>query len=168
MKRSRWLAWAGGLSACASLSLALWSAPELDGRPEAMPSGPGRDGRPPAGELSGRSELYRKRLVPRVEVLNDLLAERLTLAQAAARFRELSRGGPPFRWGEFRRRYPGRSDEERFYRQVMDAARWGWTWEGPPRRRRALARLEAEFQDYLAGCGRPGDEPGPGRVRPRS
>jgi hypothetical protein len=52
-------------------------------------------------------------------VVEALIAGRLTLVQAAGRFRALNRATPPFFWQQFREAYPGGSDEERHCREVI-------------------------------------------------
>jgi hypothetical protein len=58
--------------------------------------------------------LYRKRAV-----VQELLAGRLGLPEAAARFRALDRASPSFHWARFRAAYPGGGDEERHCREVI-------------------------------------------------
>src|SRR5262249_8804642 len=57
----------------------------------------------------------------RDQTIRELLAGRLTLLEAAARFRALDRAPPAFDWEVFRSAYPGDSDEERHCRKVI-----GW------------------------------------------
>jgi hypothetical protein len=58
--------------------------------------------------------LYRKRAV-----VQELVAGRLGLPEAATRFRALDRASPSFHWGRFRDAYPGGGDEERHCREVI-------------------------------------------------
>jgi hypothetical protein len=80
-------------------------------------------------------------------VVEALIAGRLTLVQAAGRFRALNRAGPPFSWRWFREAYPGGSDEERHCREVI--ARVEIELEGAdpclalPLRRALLGELES-------------------------
>jgi hypothetical protein len=86
-------------------------------------------------------------------VVNGLLAGELTLFEAAIRFRDLSERGPPFDWENFRRVYPGRSDEERFCRKVIAEVERSLTPDAPTRRAGVLALLEAELREYLGDPG---------------
>ena len=68
------------------------------------------------------------RVIERIEeakhgVVRDLLAGRLTLPEAAARFRDLDREQPGFNWVAFRRAYPCDTDDERHCREVLAWAR---------------------------------------------
>jgi hypothetical protein len=79
-------------------------------------------------------------------------AGRLTLPEAAAHFHALDRGPPAFRWGLFRRRWKGQSDEKRHSRQVIEVAKGS----GADRARARLAaeRLERELR-RVGGSPRP-------------
>jgi hypothetical protein len=143
----------------ASLSLALWSHPEQDPGWWGPPQGPAGLGPlevPQREDLSDSSEWWRQRLEPQAEVINGLLAGELTLFEAAIRFRDLSERGPPFDWENFRRVYPGRSDEERFCRKVIAEAERSSERDAPTRRAGVLARLEAELREYLGDPGTAG------------
>jgi hypothetical protein len=52
-------------------------------------------------------------------IVAALIAGRLTLLEAAGRFRALDRGPPPFHWEEFHAHYQGDSDEERHCHEVL-------------------------------------------------
>src|SRR5262249_26386093 len=77
-----------------------------------------------------------------------VIAGRLTLREAAARYRALARGNPDFPWETFRRTYAGASDEERFCRQVIDAVQMELK-DQPDEAAEVVARLEAELQEHL-------------------
>jgi hypothetical protein len=78
----------------------------------------------------------------------DVADGKLRLQEAARRFHELDAGHPGFNRDAFRRAYPGKSDEERYCREVIgfaaaavgDEAGQGVALRG---------RLETELADYL-------------------
>ena len=79
------------------------------------------------------------RVIERIEeakhgVVRDLLAGRLTLPEAAARFRDLDREQPGFNWVAFRRTYPCDTDDERHCREVLAWVRCAERATQPDRR----------------------------------
>src|SRR5262249_33796987 len=80
--------------------------------------------------------------------VKEVIAGRLTLREAAARFRALAKENPDFQWETFRRTYPGASDEERHCRQVIDAAQKALGYE-PDEAAEVVTRLEAELREHL-------------------
>jgi hypothetical protein len=64
-------------------------------------------------------EEAQKRLRAKREVVVELLAERLTLRQAAARFQELDAGKPESQLAPWRASCPGDTDEERYSWTVL-------------------------------------------------
>jgi hypothetical protein len=126
---------------CVALALSsgsdFWAAPAFDG------ADPDADDR----ELKELNRALQQRIAEK-DRLAALVGEgRLALPDAAARFRDLDRQPPPFRWDQFCRSCPGRSDEERHCREVINYVR---TLRDPPGRGDAVAaRLEAELRDLL-------------------
>lgn len=129
------------LAAC-SLALAFsrvpdfWAAPAFD------------SGDPDAGDRE-RDELDRavlRRTAEKGRLAAQVAEGRLALPDAAARFRDLDRQPPPLRWDQFRREYPGRSDEERHCREVIRYVR---VLPDRPERGAVAARLEGELRDLL-------------------
>jgi hypothetical protein len=59
------------------------------------------------------------RIATKVEVSKQVLAGELTLLEAAALFRAADQQPPVFLWEEFRRAFPGATDEERHCREVI-------------------------------------------------
>src|SRR5262245_19180711 len=55
-------------------------------------------------------------------IVEELLAGRLTLAEAATRFHDINNRQPGFNWTEHHRNFSGRSDEERVWREVVSHA----------------------------------------------
>ena len=94
-------------------------------------------------ELDGVSQAVRRRLAERERLAGDVIAGRLTLLEAAARFRDLDEQNPGFDWGIFRSTYAGASDDERLCRQVLAFV------ESEPGGTAVLGRLEAELQGRL-------------------
>jgi hypothetical protein len=84
-------------------------------------------------------------LQAKIRVVEDLGDRRLTLLEAAGRFRDLSYPARDYLLGWFRAVYPGQSDEERWCRQVICHVR------GHRRELAALAdELEKELAQHLA------------------
>jgi hypothetical protein len=82
-----------------------------------------------------------------------LAAGRLTLPEAAARFRAIDEGGPAVNesvWrADVRRRFPDASDDECLYRHVIDWVETvlaEWPEESAAVTRRLGAELEAHFR----------------------
>jgi hypothetical protein len=117
-----------------------WAAPRADegSSPEALP------GSEPSEEVAA----VVRRLHEKQALAREVADGRLTLRDAAARYRELDEAAPGFHWEEFRRKYPGASDEERHCREVISFVR------GLPDRKdgeeAVAARLESELQGYVA------------------
>jgi hypothetical protein len=95
-------------------------------------------------ELRTKSVALLARAFHKQAAADDVLAGRLTLLQAAARFRDLNRQPPEFHWELFRAQTPGMSDDERHCRAVIDLIRRDRTVESA-----AIARLEQELEGHL-------------------
>jgi len=82
----------------------------------------------------------------------DVAVGRLTLLEAAARFRELNSQWPPFDWDTWRFfrhcDFPGASDEEGLCRQVINCTR-STLWQQPEVADEVRRRLEAELDQHL-------------------
>jgi hypothetical protein len=89
------------------------------------------------------------RVKGRERVVQEAIDRRLTLVEAAARFRELDRADPSFLWDSFRVLRPGASDEERQCQSVIE---WvsGMLVNDPGRARAESRRLEEELQAVLS------------------
>ena len=93
--------------------------------------------------LSYQSQQLSRNLEAKCRVLEDLRDHRLTLLEAAARFRALGCPGPENNLKLFRLVYPGQTDEERWCRQVIGFLR------GADSNQSELASLVDEFEAEL-------------------
>jgi hypothetical protein len=126
--------------AAARLGLDFWTVPEL-----------GLDmqrGEADAADMDRQSEETVRRLTAKGEAVQEVLDGRLTLWQAAARFRDLDATARASARRQARRRFPGLSEDERSCRQVI-----AWAAEADEKRPgggTGLARrLTAELEDAL-------------------
>jgi hypothetical protein len=102
-------------------------------------------------DLDQQADVNNVRDLGQLAAVDDLIAGRCTLLEAAARFRDLAEAASNFPWEEFRRHYPGANDEERHCQRVIEHLQA--RLEKQPDRCRALVRrLEAELDAYRA-CG---------------
>ena len=102
--------------------------------------------------LDWQEEIVRDRTVAKSHILQELLARRLTLTEAAARFRGLDHEPAecPERGPDY---YAGRTEGERYCREVIQWVRAEtMTWP-PTRGEETLSRLEAELNAYLSTHG---------------
>jgi hypothetical protein len=107
-----------------------------------------------ARRLEKREQLVLSCIEAKRQLVEDLVGGRLTLLEAAARFRDLHRlVRNDAVMGMFRQLYPGDSDEGRYCHQVI----WAVQNRGPSpsgKAAAAVARLKKEFEEETA-CGRP-------------
>jgi hypothetical protein len=101
-----------------------------------------------ADELDLQLLGWKQRGEARDEVVRDLQARRITLLEAAARFRQLDHTKPDFNWEAFRQCHPGRCDDERHCRHVIAWAKSALSTR-PSEAAELVARLEAELQEHL-------------------
>src|SRR5262245_9733662 len=94
-----------------------------------------------------------QRHVARHQALVDLLARRLPLLEAAARYRDLVQDLPHFSWDILRRSCPGSTDDERFCRQVIQSVQSYVSVIRPDEEAEVVARLEAELEAHRQGDG---------------
>jgi hypothetical protein len=121
-------------------------------------------GYPPAADLPNDPVLAR--IAQKTEVADALVRGELTLAEAAAQFRDAN-GSDPAALAELRRMFPGAGDDELTYRQVIHFAYAGPRWP-PARWVPRLRQLEAEFHATFPDAAPIPDwvrvgVPGPGR-----
>jgi hypothetical protein len=95
------------------------------------------------------------------QLARDVAANRLSLVEGAARFRALCLATPAFDPVRLRRDHPGSSDEECYYRALIDWVR-GVLADQPVRAEEVAWRLEAELQELLRN-GTPSLPLGPGQ-----
>ena len=89
-----------------------------------------------------------RRLEAKEAIVTEVIAERLTLLQAAAQFRDLNATWPQAsHW--LQQRYPGVPYELALCRQIIDQVRIELRQWAPERRDRIVTRLEAELQTHL-------------------
>jgi hypothetical protein len=124
----------------ARLGLDFWNLPELGlelQRDEAYGT-----------ELDWEAEETFRRLAAREEAVRDVLDGRLTLGQAAARFRDLDATTRACTHRELARRFPGIAEDERCWREVIC---WVAMAEGkrPDGGHGVARRLSAELEDAL-------------------
>jgi hypothetical protein len=101
---------------------------------------------------SGLDEARREvlaRCENRKEIIDDLLAQRLTLREAAARFGELNEQMPAGAQSAFRTHFAGETDAQRCYQQVISATAYRFL-DKPDKAAGVRARLLREFQDRQA------------------
>jgi hypothetical protein len=100
-------------------------------------------------ELEAQLAAVRQCYAAKRQALAEVVAERLTLREAAARFRQADLVNPIFPWDAFPDLYPGDTDGERHCREVIHHVRLELRDE-PARAAAVVARLEGELQGYLA------------------
>jgi hypothetical protein len=81
-------------------------------------------------------------------LLPEVVAGRMTLAEAANRFRAMDAQNPCFRWATFRESHPGQSEAECYGHAVIDAVR-AYLKDRPVEARAVSRRLEAELSQRL-------------------
>jgi hypothetical protein len=118
-----------------------WSLPELC---EEV-----RRGEQQLAEMGAQTQGAIERLRTRTKVIEDLRAGRLTLVQAAARFRRLN-ALTPAGGLDLRGHLVGATEEERLCRQVICWAEAADRPEAPSIAEQTRERLEAELQRLLA------------------
>jgi hypothetical protein len=103
-----------------------------------------------AENLEGQKRAAFHRLEAKRRIAHDLIAQRLTLLQAAELFLDLNELNPDFHWEGFRNLHPEMSDDERCCRQVIAIVRWELLAD-PDQGKAVVKRLEAELQAHLRG-----------------
>lgn len=98
-------------------------------------------------EIDREMEAFWKRHEARREVIAELTRRRLTLAEAAGRFRDLNAEAPCRR--HLRANHPGRTEEESVCRHLIAWARGELSGRSPGLADEVAARLEAELERHL-------------------
>jgi hypothetical protein len=99
-------------------------------------------------EIQSVDRIVQVRCAAKEIIIRDLLAERLTLMEAAAEFRHLHIAAPPA--ARSHQMFPARSEGERYCREVLQWVRSTTTDWPPTQGEPILARLEAELQAHMA------------------
>jgi hypothetical protein len=97
-------------------------------------------------ELENRSAALHRANDAKQDVTREVLAGRMTLAQAVECYRKIHEN-LPIPWASMRKNYQGETDQERFGRNVIS-----WVQseaEDRPEMQETLARLDAEFERFL-------------------
>lgn len=126
--------------------LDFWSLPELH---EQLARGQVRQ-----AEMSLLNASVTERIAQKERLAYELIAGRVTLFQAAARFRAVNQQHPET-MQDMRKAFPGGSDEEKLCRQVIAWAQVLLTHSTPPSQREArIGQLEAELEEQLTRTGK--------------
>jgi hypothetical protein len=99
-------------------------------------------------DMETLAQTTQHRTLAKHAVVTELLAGRLTLREAAARFRELNADDPNIR-DRLAQVYQGDSYEVALFRNVIEHARSEMRLRAPEQVASVVARLEAELQEYL-------------------
>jgi hypothetical protein len=127
------------------LAVALTRDTNCSGAPGAGDAGPEA---PPDQAVQNLCEAADRRSAEKRALARAVLAGRLPLPQAAARFRDLNAQPPAFPWEAFRQTYAGDSDDERHGREVLQFVRRE-VQQRPGADSAVVGRLEAELQGLL-------------------
>jgi hypothetical protein len=103
---------------------------------------------PSTEELGLQLEATQRRSQARLRIAQDLIADRLTLLEAAEHFRDLNEGMSAIQREQWREQFHGATDQERHCWQVLlwvDAR----LHQDPPRALAVVSRLEAELRTHL-------------------
>jgi hypothetical protein len=98
------------------------------------------------GELNDQHRVARKCKADKEAVIPEVLAGRMSLLAAAARFREIDGKNPHFPKDAFKQGHAGRSDIERYCGAVIGDVRL-YFLDRPERAEEEGRRLEAELED---------------------
>jgi hypothetical protein len=123
------------------VGLDVWNLPDLESRMAAAEQ--------QSADLTRKNALVCDRIEAKEQVLQELLAERMTLLQAAAWFRRLDTATPEVP-GAPPDRYPGRTEGERYCYLVMDWALSNREELTPSHAEEIRGRLQAELDAHLA------------------
>ena len=99
-------------------------------------------------DLVSRDRAFMENIEGKKRVIDQVLAERLSLQEAAAQFHALNLLCPEYDWERFRKIFPGRDDEERHCRQVLCSLRL--EIRSRPAAYELLARLESLLRENAA------------------
>jgi hypothetical protein len=121
--------------------------------PASTVPGPAALDEPPADDLDLALAWLRRSLAAKDQVTGEVIAGRLRLPEAAARFRALEAARPSRYCDPHTELLPGDSEGERLCREVIWHVQGRLHWDDPAREQEVTARLEAELRDQLARDG---------------
>jgi hypothetical protein len=115
--------------------------------PHLLPAAVGEylEGVAASSDLQAQAESNHRRLQAKYAIVTELLASRLTLRDAAARFGDLDADVPGIR-DRLTQRYPGETYEVALCREIIAQARSVLRVRAPEQMETVLARLEEELQ----------------------
>jgi hypothetical protein len=96
-------------------------------------------------DLVARDRYFLDNIKGKQRITMEVLSNGMTLREAAKRFQALNAACPEYDWDEFRRVFPGKTDEERHCRQVLASVRLKLEVDRS-KGNLLLSRLEAELQ----------------------
>jgi hypothetical protein len=99
------------------------------------------------------AERVNQRLEKKTAIIRDVIAGRLKLLEAAARYRKLNADFPhASHWLE-QQRYPGMPYERALCQQIIDTVRDELSEAAPDQVKPLVSRLEAELKEHLCADG---------------
>jgi hypothetical protein len=127
-----------------TVGLDVWNLPDLD---REMASERRR-----AEVLDAKGEIVRLRSVKKAHVVREVLAGRMTLLEGAADFRTVNSDPPDFP-GTLPSNIPGRTENERYCRLVLERVKRASQDLAPSHADEILRQLEKELETHLAEHG---------------
>jgi transposase-like protein len=104
---------------------------------------------PAEEDLERRRQEVLWREETKLTIARDVADGRVSLMEAASRFRTLAENTPDFRWNQFRQSFPGGSDEERHCQAVIVLLEADLMVVDPARAEKCVAMLQAELRELL-------------------
>jgi hypothetical protein len=98
--------------------------------------------------LDGQSAANQRRARAKERIVEQVIAQRLSLLEAAAQWGALLEENPAINWEHYRRAWPANSDAERYCWGVIEAVQCKLRKE-PARAAALTGALEAELQGHL-------------------
>lgn len=126
-------------SLAATAGVDVWNLPDLQEQLD--------DATEQGRELDSSDEMYRRRIEVKEALMADLIAGRVTLAEATDRFLTLSALHPE-QLDAIRAAFPGSSDREKVARNVVQYA--NSRIPAGPQKAAVVARFEAEFDQLVS------------------
>jgi hypothetical protein len=98
--------------------------------------------------LDGQVAANQRRVQAMERIVEQVIAQQLSLLEAAAQWGALLEDNPGINWEKYRRVWPGNSDTERYCRGIIDAVKCKLRKQ-PARAAALTGALEAELRDHL-------------------